>query len=218
MTTRTRMKDGFSRRKALRLSAFGLAVLVAGCGVTRNDWQVAYPDAVPAEQARSWHVTAVNVVTPQTLTTSDVNGWTPDYDIVWHGDEPGDRRAQVSALMTTAIRSATAELKGKTPVTISVTMQQFHAITPNVEKYANFTGVHDIKFTMQVVNARTRKPLTPPTLIEANAPALVGSKARNARAQGYTQKQEVIEDVAKVVKGYFSLGPDPRHGFSRLGR
>ncbi|HEY0274851.1 MAG TPA: DUF6778 family protein [Paenirhodobacter sp.] len=207
-----------SRRTALCLSGLGAAALLAGCADDGDRWQIAYAQPVPADVARTWRVTGVHVVTPDTLTTSDVDGWTPDYDVVWHGDAAGDRRAQVSALMTTAIGTATQDLRGKTPVRIAVTVQQFHAITPKVERYANFSGVHDIRFTIQVFNAKTGKPLTQPTVVEADAPALVGGKARKARADGYTQKQEVIDDVVAVIKGYFSLGPDPRHSFRRLGR
>lgn len=207
--------SGISRRTALRVSVFGMAAFVAGCGAT---WRVDYPQALDPAETRNWRVADVRVSVPETLTTSDEDSWTPDYDIVWHGDPPGDRRAQVAALMTTALRAGTADLRGKRPVVLAVTMQQFHAITPRVEKYLNFSGVHDIRFTLQVLDARGGTPLTEAIPVQADSPALVGRKAREARARGYTQKQEVIDDVARVIRGYFGVGGDPRNSFSRFGR
>ncbi|MFT3690687.1 DUF6778 family protein [Paenirhodobacter sp.] len=207
--------SGFGRRDALRIGVLGGAVLLAGCGA---GWRVDYPQALDPAVTRGWRVADVRVAVPETLTTSDVNSWTPDYDIVWHGDPPGDRHAQVKAVMTSAIAAGAADLKGKQPVILNVTMQQFHAITPKVEEYLNFSGVHDIRFVMQILDARSGKPLTEPTQIAADTPALVGRAARDARARGYTQKQEVIDGVAKVIRGYLGTGPDPRHKFSRMGR
>lgn len=207
--------SALGRRDAVRLCVLGMAGLVAGCGA---GWKVDYPQALDPAVTRGWRVADVRVSVPETLTTSDVNSWTPDYDIVWHGDPPGDRRAQVAAVMTSALRAGTADLTGPRPVVLAVTVQQFHAITPKVEQYLSFSGVHDIRFTIQVIDARSRKPLTEVTRVEADAPALVGKAARDARARGYTQKQEVIDGVAKVIRGYFGTGPDPRHNFSRLGR
>lgn len=190
---------------------------VAGCGA-HGEWRVRYPQALDPAVTRGWHVADVRVSVPRTLTTSDENSWTPDYDIVWHGDPPGDRHAQVEALMTTALRTGAQELRGKRAVTLVATLQQFHAITPKVEKYLHFSGVHDIRFTLQIFDARSGQPLTEPTPIAADAPALVGGDARAARARGYTQKNEIIDAVSAVIRGYLGIGPDPRHDFSRLGR
>ena len=67
---------------------------------------------------------------PETLTTSEENSYTPDFDIVWHGEPFGDRRAQAAAIVTEGIQKGAAGLHGKTRVRIVATLGQFHAITP----------------------------------------------------------------------------------------
>lgn len=210
-------QTGCNRRHAMRLSALGLVALISGCGVS-SAWRTDYPAALDPAVTGNWRVQGVKVTVPDSLTVSDENSWSPDADIVWHGDPEGDRRAQVARVMEEAIRSGAADLHGRRPVLLLATMTQFHAITPAVERYLNFSGVHDIRFTLQVVDARTHAPLTEAVAIEADTPALVGRAARDARARGYSQKDEVIDHVARVIRGWLGTGPDPRHHFSRLGR
>jgi hypothetical protein len=49
--------------------------------------------------SKGWRVSSVEVSVPQALTVSDVNTFIPNADIVWHGDNPGDRKQQVAKVI-----------------------------------------------------------------------------------------------------------------------
>ena len=107
---------------------------------------------------------------PETLTTSEENSYTPDFDIVWHGEPFGDRRAQAAAIVTEGIQKGAAGLHGKTRVRIVATLGQFHAITPKVRESLQNSGVHNIQYTVQVFDARSGEALTQPQNIKAEFP------------------------------------------------
>lgn len=195
----------------------GLTASLAGCAV-RSDWRTQY-DQIPASQTANWRVTGVNVVAPATLTTTEENSYVPEADVVWHGDPPGDRRAQAAAIVTEGIRAGSAGLRGKQPVTISATLSQFHALTP-LTRSTNFAnaGVEDIRYTVQVLDARTGQPLTQPQLIEADFPGLTGDAAAASDAAGNTERRQIVKHIAAVTQNWLGHGPDPRGAFTRSGR
>ncbi|MFD1880292.1 DUF6778 family protein [Paracoccus pacificus] len=196
----------------------GLVVAgLAGCAV-RSDWRTEYQQ-IPASQSANWKVTGVNVVAPATLTTTEENSYVPEADVVWHGDPPGDRRAQAAAIVTEGIRAGSAGLRGRTPVTIAATVTQFHALTP-LTRGTNFAnaGVENISYTVQVLDARSGAPLTQPQLIEADFPGLTGSAAVAADAAGNTERRQIVNHIAVVTQNWLGSGPDPRGGFNRMGR
>lgn len=199
-----------------RLAAIGMiALALAGC--SRN-WKTDYAQSVDPAVSRQWNVREISVTVPEELTVSDANTWAPQVDIVWHGDPPGDRKFQVAQVVEDGIEQGAAALRGPRPVDIGVTLQRFHSITPRVERYLNNSGVHDIRYTIQVFDARTGAALTQPTYIAADLAAIVGDQAREVRAQGISQKDEIVPHIARVTAGWLGIGPDPRNHFTRLGR
>lgn len=196
--------------------ACGLALTVAGCA--SSNWETNYTQ-VPAEQATQWRVAAVNVTAPETLTTSEENSYVPSFDVVWHGEPYGDRRAQAAAILREGIQRGAAVAKGKTPVRIEAVVEQFHAITPVTRnrEWMN-AGVHDIRYTVQVFNARTGDALTQPQLILADLPALTGKAGDEADAKGFTQRVQIVNHIAAVTRNWLGHGQDMRKSFSRLGR
>jgi hypothetical protein len=60
-------------------------------------------------------VQKVNIAVPQSLAVSEENSYVPVADIVWHGDAAGDRRAQVSKIMQTAMAQGTASADQQGP-------------------------------------------------------------------------------------------------------
>ncbi|MEF9603676.1 hypothetical protein O4J55_15500 [Paracoccus sp. PXZ] len=196
------------------LLALGLALGLAGCAAT---WETAYEQLDPAQTA-GWRVAAVEVAVPETLTTSETNSYIPDFDIVWHGEPAGDRRAQVAAILKEGIEKGAGGLNGKTRVRIVATVSQFHAITPVVRERLQDSGVHNIQYTVQVFDARSGAALSQPQLIKAEFPALVGRAADEAEAKGLTQRVQIVNQIAAVTQNWLGRGADPRGSFQRRGR
>ncbi|WP_246032871.1 DUF6778 family protein [Falsirhodobacter xinxiangensis] len=192
-----------------------IALVVAGCS---RDWKTDYANGIDPAVSRQWNVRQITVNVPEELTVSDANTWAPQVDIVWHGDPAGDRKLQVAELVEDGIEQGSAALRGPRPVNIGVTMQRFHSITPRVEANLQNSGVHDIRYVIQVFDARSGAALTQPEPIAADIAALVGDQAREARSQGITQKDEIVPHIARVTAGWLGIGPDVRNKFRRLGR
>ena len=195
--------------------AFGLAFAMAGCAT--HTWETTY-DQVNKAEAATWRVASVEVKAPETLTTSEENSFTPNFDVVWHGEPAGDRRAQAAEIVKEGIQKGAAGLHGKTRVRIVATITQFHAITPVVRQRLQNSGVHNIQYTVQVFNARTGAPLTQPQNIKAEFPALVGKAGDEADAKGQTQRVQIVNRIAAVTQNWLGKGPDPRGTFQRRGR
>ena len=197
------------------LVALAMALGLAGCAT--SEWETAYTQVDPA-QAASWRLAMVDVAAPETLTTSDTDGYVPNFDIVWHGEPAGDRRAQAAAIVTEGIeRGARSALHGRKSVRISATITQFHAITPTVRKMDG-VGVHNIQYTIQVFDAHSGAALTEPQNIKAEFPALTGKTGDEADARGLTQRVQIVNHIAAVTQNWLGKGPDPRTDDSRMGR
>lgn len=197
------------------LVALAMALGLAGCAT--SEWETAYTPVDPA-QAASWRLAMVDVAAPETLTTSDTDGYVPNFDIVWHGEPAGDRRAQAAAIVTEGIeRGARSALHGRKSVRISATITQFHAITPTVRKMDG-VGVHNIQYTIQVFDAHSGAALTEPQNIKAEFPALTGKTGDEADARGLTQRVQIVNHIAAVTQNWLGKGPDPRTHYSRMGR
>ena len=197
------------------LVALAMALGLAGCAT--SEWETAYTQVDPA-LAASWRLAMVDVAAPETLTTSDTDGYVPNFDIVWHGEPAGDRRAQAAAIVTEGIeRGARSALHGRKSVRISATITQFHAITPTVRKMDG-VGVHNIQYTIQVFDAHSGAALTEPQNIKAEFPALTGKTGDEADARGLTQRVQIVNHIAAVTQNWLGKGPDPRTHYSRMGR
>lgn len=205
--------------KSVRLAAVLLSVslALAGC-VGVETFQTYYDEPVPANVARGWHVTDVKVTVPETLTVSEEHTYEPKADIVWREDPLGDRHPQVAAIMTKAIAQGARGLKGPRAVRLDVTMARFHALTFEAEAL-NFpgVGVHNIDFTIRVLDARTGAVLAGPTVIDAAMPALTGAEMIKARVRGESQRSQISAHVAATIAGWLGIGPDQRDSFVRSG-
>lgn len=202
-----------SRRAALvGLSALFLSACVGGGGSFKTEYS-----PLPASTTSGWRLADVRVTVPKTLTVSEAKSLLPNADIVWREDPLGDRYAQVAKIMDDAVTRGAQGLRGSRPVFIDVTVTRFHALTFEAEQRGSNWGVHNIKFTAQVVDARTGEVLLPATDIRAELPALSGNQMREARRQGVTQKSMITSHVAKTVAGWLGIGPDNRTSFSRQG-
>lgn len=192
-----------SRRFVLLAGASALAL--AGCSGRFKTW---YAEPLPPEVTRGWRVV---------VTVSEAKRLEPSADIVWREDPPGDRHAQVAAIMENAIRLGAKGLHGSRPVILQATMSRFHALTFEAETRLSNSGVHNINFVIQVLDARSKEVLVPPVDIDAALPALSGQQMRAARARGETQKSQITYHVAQTIAGWLGTGPDVRGSFTRMG-
>lgn len=200
-----------------RAALLGLSsVLLAACVGPGSSFKTEYTE-VPPVLAASWRLAEVQVTVPRTLKVSEAKTYLPSADIVWREDPMGDRYDQVGKIIQDAVIRGARGLSGGRPVIIAVTVTRFHALTFEAEQRFENAGVHNIKFTAQVVDAKTGEILVPATPIRAELPALSGSTMKAARRKGQTQKSMITDHVAKTVAGWLGLGPDVRGSFSRQG-
>lgn len=202
----------FAARARLAMAAVILAG-VAAC----SQWEVAYDQPVPKDLSAKLRVVSVEVEVPAALRASEANVFAPDADIVWHGDLPGHRHAQVDAIVTKAAQAAVRPMRGGKAARLNIVVDRFHGITPKT-RYSAPSAVHNIAFTAQLSDARTGQPLTDPTPIQADLEALVGKAAMAAEAEGKTQKARVTAHIEAVLRGWLGVGPDIRGKFSGVGR
>ena len=201
-----------SRRAAL----LGLSVLTLSACVGGGSFKTEY-DRLSPEVSKGWRLAEVRVDVPRTLVVSEAKTLLPNADIVWRADPMGDRYVQVGKIIEAATLRGAQGLRGARPVVISITVTRFHALTYEAERANSDWGVHNVDFIAQVSDARTGEVLVPATKIRAETPAWSGTRMREARRKGITQKSMISNHVAATVAGWLALGPDNRGEFSRQG-
>lgn len=200
-------------RRTVIASTLALVTL-AGCSGT---WGVKYENPPDPLVTREWKLSGVSVTVPDSLTVSEANTFAPDADIVWHGEEFGDRRAQVKAIVTEGLQRGAQGLKGRRAILLTARVVQFHAVTPIAIDRAP-GAVHNIKIDVQVYDAVTGKQLTKAQRISADLEANVGTAAIVAAVQGQTQRVRIVHHLASVTAGWLGIGPDQRRTFESVGR
>ncbi len=196
---------------ALKLAALALAAGVSACSnltpVSSSSSGAAGIASTPAVvEAPDWRVADIRVTVPETLFISELNAYYPIADIVWRGDPPGDRRAQIADLLGGALAEGTRQLQGSRPVALDVTVTRFHSVTERT-RYT-FGGVHSIHYTLRVADARTGEVLYGPQRVDASLNALGGQRAIEADARGETQKVRITRHVAALTQAAF-VAPAP---------
>lgn len=192
-------------------------LLLAGC-IGVETFQTYYETPVPAAQSKGWHVVAVDVSVPDKLTVSEEHTYEPKADIVWREDPIGDRHPQVAKIMQDAIRRGAAGLHGPRPVRLKVVVTRFHALTYEAETLnIGGIGVHNVNFTIAVVDARSGAVLVGPEDIDAAMPAMTGAEMIKARVRGESQKSQIEAHVAATIAGWLGTGKDQRDSFVRAG-
>jgi len=184
------------------LSVLAVCGLLTAC-TSRN---TTFTDQVSTVESTNWHVHDVQVVVPDSLTTSDVNTFRPNVDIVWHGDLQGDRKSQVGVILHDALETAAQTLIPENlhrPVVLEATLIHFHSLTPRAR--AIIGGVHKIKFSLQVIDQKTGEVLAGPTAMEADQFAYGGWEAVKADAEGQSMKIRISSRIAEVAGDWLGL-------------
>ncbi len=191
----------------VRITAALIAALsLSACGgldtATRNapleQQSVATRGSTPhIAPVASVQVVDFRVNVPQSLVVSEANLYYPPGDIVWRGDAPGNRHAQVGAIFDSALRSAAPAVQGAQPVVAEISVLRFHALTEKAQY--TIGGIHSIKFTLTLKDPATRAVIAPPRLIEADLRAYGGSKALEAERRGLGQKARITRHLTNVI-------------------
>ena len=204
-----------SRRIVLTV-ALSTSMLMTAC-VGLNTFRTFYEHPVSSEVSGDWRLAGVKVTVPRTLSVSEERSIAPNADIVWREDKPGDRYAQVEGLVRNAAQLGAKGLKGSRPVRVEILVSNFHALTFEAEALRADVGVHNVDFTIRVVDARTGEILAGPDAIEAAMPAMTGGRMIEARVHGETQRSQITAHLRKVIAGWLGTGPDVRGSFTRVG-
>lgn len=202
-----------------------LCTALAGCGVLKsaNDDGLAFseikldgrvPFVAEAYGDARFTVTSIEVAVPATLRVSEENKFHPDADIVWRGDPPGDRYAQVKSIIEDGLSTGTASLKTGPKAVLAVQVERFHAITEKARYVVD--GVHNIIFVLTLRDATTGAILEGPRRIEVSIRATGGDAAIAEDLAGRTQRVVIVEGLAKAIRrelsGPLSLVPSKRRG------
>lgn len=188
------------------IAALGLGGLVAACGaapeVTTTSVALGAADPALAFQQEAempaMKVAGISVRVPQTLTVTEANGYYPRADIVWRGDDLGDRRQQVKTIFEEAFSKGTQTFDGTRAVIVDVQVKRFHSLTERARERVG--GVHNMEFFLTVYDAETGDVVLPTRLVEANLPALGGVAAIEAVQRGQTQRVRVTTYLSMVIQ------------------
>lgn len=153
-------------------------------------------DLTPVASGPSYKVVGIQVDVPRSLRVSESNLLIPLGDIVWREDLPGDRYAQVQAIMTAAIERGVESLDGAQDIIVQVTMTRFHSLSQRA-RYS-IGGNHSIEFDLRLLDAATGAQIGDIKQINASFDAYGGQQAIQAEMAGLTQKVRITEHVANV--------------------
>jgi hypothetical protein len=148
---------------------------------------------------------------------SEDNVLAPNADIVWHGEPPGDRRAQVAAIVTEGVREGAAPLRGARDVTLLVELDRFHGVTPRAVN-SSPAAVHNIAYRVWVKDARDGSTVLGPVPVRASLLANTGTNAIVAARAGQTERARIVDHIAATTAGWLGVGPDARGSFVSIGR
>lgn len=191
------------------IAALISAAVVAGCATidtpSRNapfaqqDGANFAQQGAPSQQiAPDFRVSQINVSVPRTLVVSEANTYKPRGDIVWRGEAPGDRHAQVEALFKEAMARGAKAAKGSVPVIIDIELTRFHALTEKT-RYS-IGGVHEIEFIMTMRNAQTGQVLRPSRKVQADITGFGGQAAIEAERRGETEKVRILAHLENLIR------------------
>jgi hypothetical protein len=174
-----------------------VALGLSACGSGQMASRAAMPDDTMLGVIQpDFSIDSFTVSVPKSLTVNDKNLYYPRGDIVWRGDVPGDRHAQVKAIIEAGLQNAKHRLTGSRPVRIDVQVLRFHAVS---EK-ARYTvgGVHNIIVMYRLIDVANGIQIGPTKTLEADLDALGGQAAIVAESQGRTQKARIVAHLTKV--------------------
>lgn len=155
-----------------------------------------------SDMSMGWNVIDVRVDVPSNLRVSEANVYYPLADIVWREDPFGDRYAQVQKIMDDGLTRGLTHLNGPRPVYFDITMSRFHSLTEKTRYSVG--GVHNMIFTLTVIDAATGLRLHGPVKIELDLKAYGGAQAFAAERRGHTQKVRILSHLTNTMRRQFA--------------
>jgi hypothetical protein len=200
-----------SRPRLILLLAAGLAL--SACGTANTVSRSNAPEALtlatsgPRAVAPRYTVEAVDITIPHSLKVSEANTYLPVADIVWRGDPPGDRYAQVASILADGLRAGTIDMTQGPRVQVEIVLTRFHALTEKTRYTVG--GNHAIHFDMTVRDVATGAILDGPRRIVADVKASGGARAIAEEQMGRTQRVVIVERLSQVIQRELTMPPAP---------
>ena len=198
---------GALRRWGVLGATLSAAMVLASCSFGPKIDEIDYVigQSYTSDQVAGWGLQAVDVVIPDEMVVwTDPDVRYPPKDVLnWWGDPPGDRREQVRVLLTDAVQAGALDvLAGSQPVTIRLTVREFHAMTPKARASELPFGVHEVKFDLAVIDGASGQVLVEEPGVNADLQAFSGTSAIQAVQTGQTQKVRIQARVAYVIRSW----------------
>ncbi|SDX38747.1 DUF6778 family protein [Litoreibacter albidus] len=199
------------------IAGFAVAVGLSACAASGPVTETASRNAqdltpiVASEltlRSVDWRLEDVRVLVPGDLKVSEANRYYPIADIVWREDPYGDRHAQVAKIIDDGITSGLTHLNGDRPVYFDLTVKRFHSLTEKTRYSVG--GVHNIVYTLTVVDAATGVALHGPIEMKVALKAFGGDQAVAAERRGETQKVRIQSHLASLMRQAFNGGQEMR--------
>lgn len=151
---------------------------------------------------RSYSIASFTFAASPDLTVSEAESFYPFADVVWRGDPPGDRVAQIGAMFQTAAARNEGVLQGDIPVAVRVQLVRFHGVTDRTRYTVG--GVYNIVFDLTVIDARTGAILEPTRRVSSDLDAPGGTRAPQLERDGLTQKVRVTSHLTSLLRAELS--------------
>lgn len=193
-----------------KLSLIPLLAFLAGCVTAAETSRsltppLTAPVLAPSEtpiavsaRAEALSLSAIEILVPRDLTVSEANTFLPQADIVWRGDPPGDRHAQVAGIFHSAAMAAAAGLAEGRPVTMTIEVTRFHGLT---EKARFVTGGnYAMQFLLTLRDGESGAVLVGPREVVADLKAWGAETAAQQEAAGISEKMLVTGRLAEVLR------------------
>lgn len=171
------------------LSFLGLMGCASASGLT---------DIERPQMDRSYDLQGLNFSALPDLSVSEDNSIYPFADVVWRGDPPGPRVAQIGALFQEAATRNAAVINGTVPVVVDVTLVRFHGVTDRTR--FSIGGVYNVIFDMTVRNATTGVVIEPTRRVEGNLRGEEGTIELGLDARGSTQRARVVDFLTTLLR------------------
>jgi hypothetical protein len=186
----------------LRFLALIGALALAGCSASNDGKPFWSPkSAVPAHHT-PYAIAHLTVTVPPQLVVSEAHMLYPMADIVWRGDKPGNRYAQVRALFEEAAREGNITKGRRADVAIEV--MRFHALTEMARYYTG--GIYGVHFRLTITDPKTHELLEKPRVVKADLPQWGSNLAPEYDAQGITERMVAIKWIRETLQ--HQLGQD----------
>lgn len=182
-------------RRSFLIGALMLGV--AGCNAGSADGTGMFAKSTKVAPLPPVKVTKLNVVVPRSLSVSEANSYHPQADIVWRGDPPGDRYAQIESIFRNGMGRGIQQFRTGRPIVVDITVERFHALTEKT-RYT-IGGIHSITFRMAERDASTGELLRPEHVVKADLKGFGGDEALAAERAGQTQRVRITDHLAQVI-------------------